>query len=172
MSGPILIVDDHQVVRRGIRALLAARPEWAICGEAADGIEAVEKAKALRPAIVLMDISMPRMDGLAATRIIRKDIPETKVIIVSQNDPDIARRHAAEVDAAAYIAKSDLSQLLLPTVARLLGEPVIEKNAPLPPPASSSHELVGWRRRTEPVDTGTRLVEHSVRLDRNLAPES
>ena len=66
-TGQILIVDDHEVVRRGLRSLLSSRPEWIICGEAVDGLDAVEKAKTLRPAVVLMDISMPRMNGLDAT---------------------------------------------------------------------------------------------------------
>jgi DNA-binding NarL/FixJ family response regulator len=68
MSGNILIVDDHEIVRRGLRSLLSARPEWQICGEAEDGLQGVERAKALRPSLVLMDISMPRMNGLEATR--------------------------------------------------------------------------------------------------------
>ena len=70
----ILIVDDHDAIRRGLTSLLSARSDWEICGEAKDGLEAVEKAKNLRPDLVLMDISMPRMDGLEATRILRKDL--------------------------------------------------------------------------------------------------
>jgi PAS domain S-box-containing protein len=118
----ILIVDDHEVVRRGLRSLLSARPEWTICGEAVDGLDAVEKAKTLRPAVVLMDISMPRMNGLDAARIIRRELPDSKVVIISQNDPAIARLQAEEVDAAGYVAKSDLPRLLLPTVSKLLSE--------------------------------------------------
>ncbi|MFZ0564276.1 MAG: response regulator [Terriglobales bacterium] len=121
MPGHILIVDDHEIVRRGIRSLLASRPEWAICGEAGDGLEAVEKAKTLQPDVVLMDISMPRMDGLEATRVIRREQPKSKVVIISQNDPALARRQAREVGASGYVAKSDLSQELLPTITGLLG---------------------------------------------------
>lgn len=94
MSGQILIVDDHELVRSSIRSVLSSRPEWKICGEAADGIEAIEKAKSLKPNVILMDISMPRMNGLEATRFIRKELPGSKVVIVSQNDPAIARRQA------------------------------------------------------------------------------
>ena len=115
MPGHILIVDDHEIVRSGLRSLLSSRPDWQVCGEAADGLEAVEKAKLLRPAVVLMDISMPRMDGLDATRIIRRDLPESKVVIISQNDPVVARRQAEEVGAAGYVSKSDLYRHLLPT---------------------------------------------------------
>src|SRR5882762_10319065 len=115
----ILIVDDHETVRRGIRALLSTRPDWVVCGEAADGLEAVEKAKSLRPDVVLMDISMPRMDGVEATRIIRQEVPESKVIIVSQNDRDEVSRQAAEIDAGGYVDKADLARDLLPAVESL-----------------------------------------------------
>ncbi len=116
----IFIVDDHELVRRGLRSLLSARTEWQVCGEAVDGEEAVAQAKQLRPDVVLMDVSMPRMNGLDATRIIRRELPDSKVVIVSQNDPTVVRRQVYEVDAAAYVAKSELSNELLPTLDKLL----------------------------------------------------
>jgi len=153
MAANILIVDDHEIVRRGLRSLLASRPDWQICGEAIDGVQGVEKAKALRPALVLMDISMPRMNGLEATRIIRKELPETSVVIISQNDPEVARLQAQEVDAAAYVAKGDLSRDLLPTISKLLGDgnaPI--RPAPQPANASSLDWLAGG-------GTLTRLIQ-------------
>ncbi len=112
----ILVVDDQEAVRKGMCVLLSSRAEWSVCGEAGDGIEAVEKAKILQPDVVLMDISMPRMDGLQATRIIRRDVPQSEVIVVSQNDPAVVSRQAAEADAHGYVAKADLVRDLLRVV--------------------------------------------------------
>ena len=112
----ILIVDDHEAVRQRIRALLSLHAHWIVCGEAGDGFEAVKLAKTLRPDVVLMDISMPRMNGLQATSTIRRDVPESEVIIMSQNDPAIVSRQASEVEATAYVAKADLARDLLPAV--------------------------------------------------------
>jgi PAS domain S-box-containing protein len=117
----ILVVDDHQAVRRGLCSLLSSRTDWMVCGEAVDGLDAVEKARTLRPHVVLMDVSMPRMNGIDAAQIIRRELPESRIVIVSQNDPSIISRQLREVDAAAYVAKSDLPQLLLPTLDRLVG---------------------------------------------------
>src|ERR1700724_3620149 len=103
----ILIVDDHETVRRGVRILLSSRRDWVVCGEAGDGFEAVEKAKTMRPSVVLMDISMPRMNGLDATRIIRRELPDCKVVIVSVNDRGIASRHSHEVDAPGYLTTKE-----------------------------------------------------------------
>jgi signal transduction histidine kinase len=138
----ILIVDDHETVRQAIRRRLSSRAEWSVCDEASDGIEAVEKARHLRPDIVLMDISMPRMDGLDAARIIHREIPETDVIIVTQNDQSAARRQAAAAKAQGFVAKSSLAQDLLPLmdeIARKRGE-----TRPMQDPAnvdSSSHDI-------------------------------
>jgi PAS domain S-box-containing protein len=115
----ILIVDDHEVIRRGLRSLLSSRPEWEICGEAADGQAAIEKVGSLRPDLVLMDVTMPVMTGTEAARAIRLSHVETKVIIISQNEPELTRRIAMEVGASACVAKSDLSRDLLSTIEKV-----------------------------------------------------
>ena len=125
----ILLVDDQEPVRRDLRSLLSSRVEWPICGEAEDGLEAVEMAKALRPDVVLMDISMPRMDGIDATRIIRQEVPESQVIIIGQNDSTIVCRQARDVGAAAFVANVDLSRDLLPAIDRLVGHRDAEINS-------------------------------------------
>ncbi len=137
----ILLVDDHEPVRRGVRSLLSSHSDWLVCGEAVDGLDAIEKAKALRPNVVLMDISMPRMNGLDATQILRRDMPDSKIVIVSQNDPPIACRQASEVDADGYVAKSSLSVDLVPTIEKVISrEP---KNGSHPMSATASSWLPG-----------------------------
>jgi PAS domain S-box-containing protein len=119
IPGHILIVDDNEAVRKGIRTLISTVPGWTVCGEAVDGLDAIEKVKELRPQVVLMDVSMPRMNGLQATHVIRKEMPEATVIIVSQNDPETVKQQVPEVDAAGYVAKAEISRNLVPLLKKL-----------------------------------------------------
>lgn len=109
----ILIVDDHEIFRRGLRSLLESRPEFEILGEAADGLQAVEKAKELTPDLIVMDVSMPQLDGLQATRIIRQQLPRTKILILSQHDSSHMLAAAVEAGANGYVTKSQVSRCLL-----------------------------------------------------------
>src|ERR1700756_4850983 len=84
----ILIADDHELVRRGVRALLSSKPGWVVCAEAATGREAVTMAEEQKPDIVVMDISMPDLNGLEAARKIRKQLPKTEVVILSLHYSD------------------------------------------------------------------------------------
>jgi signal transduction histidine kinase/DNA-binding response OmpR family regulator len=115
----ILIADDHEGIRRGIQALLSSREDWAVCAHAVDGLDAVEKARQHRPDIVLMDISMPAMDGIEATRLIRQDVPASEVIVVSQNDAALASAKCIAAGARAYIAKNNLARDLIPTIEKI-----------------------------------------------------
>ena len=90
----ILVADDHEVIRRGVRALLAAGEDCEICGEAVDGQDAVEKAHQLHPDLIIMDVSMPNLNGLEATRMIRRSLPTTQVLILTQHDSQEMMRQA------------------------------------------------------------------------------
>jgi DNA-binding NarL/FixJ family response regulator len=109
----ILIVDDHEIFRRGLRSLLESRPEFEILGEAGDGLQAIEKASELKPDLIVMDVSMPQLDGLQATRQIRKKLPQTKILILSQHDSSHMLSAALEAGANGYVTKSQVSRCLL-----------------------------------------------------------
>jgi signal transduction histidine kinase/DNA-binding response OmpR family regulator len=130
MTLRILVVDDHESARRAIASILAKQVDWHVCGEAADGMEAVARAKELRPDAVLMDVSMPRMDGLQATREVRQHVPNTKIVIVSQNDPAMVRQQAALVQADAYVGKDKLAQQLIPSIAGLFPNAISKRSDP------------------------------------------
>src|SRR5215469_8442030 len=112
----ILIADDHELVRQGLRVLLASRPAWEVCGEAADGREAVEKAAALQPDIILLDVSMPRLGGLEAAAIIRRESPGSEILIVSQHDPAQMAASALEAGARGFVSKSEIDRTLLSAI--------------------------------------------------------
>lgn len=118
----ILIVDDHEPVRRNLRHLVESQPGWRVCAEAGDGMDAIEKAKQLHPGLILMDISMPRMDGLQATRALRRELPQSKILLVSQNDPRFLGQQAAEAGAHGFVEKMNLFRDLIPAIQNVFRE--------------------------------------------------
>jgi DNA-binding NarL/FixJ family response regulator len=112
MSIRILIADDHDVVRQGLRTFLELDPELEVVGEAADGREAVRLAHRLRPDVVLMDLLMPELDGIAATQIIRRELPDTEVIALTSVLEDASVVGAVRAGAIGYLLKDTKAQEL------------------------------------------------------------
>jgi DNA-binding NarL/FixJ family response regulator len=115
----IMVADDHEVVRKGLVALLQAQPEWQVCGEAGDGREAVEKAIQLKPDILILDIGMPSLNGLEATRQILKTIPNARVLILTLHDSDQVVREVLNAGARGFLLKSDAARDLVAAVEAL-----------------------------------------------------
>lgn len=112
----VLVVDDHESVRKGVCAILSSRPDLELCGEAVDGEDAINKAALLRPDIVIMDISMPGMDGMSAAREIRKLHPEIATIILSMHDSRQLIESARKVGIKGYVTKGQAGSILLDAV--------------------------------------------------------
>ena len=108
----VLIVDDHEIVRRGLKTLLTDE-HIEVCGEAADGVEAVAKAEQLNPSVIIMDLVMPRMDGFRATREIRRLLPQIQIVIVSQHDAAAVRSEALKAGATTFISKEAIQHQLI-----------------------------------------------------------
>ncbi len=125
-SARLLLADDHDLVREGIRAVLEGEPDLLVVGEAANGRQAVELCKELRPDLVLMDVRMPEMDGLAATRAIKEDLPQTSVVMVTMHESPDYLLEAIKAGAAGYILKDAAGERLVEAVRRTL-----EGDAPL-----------------------------------------
>jgi len=127
----ILVVDDHELVRKGICSLLASDPRLMVCGEAVDGREAVQKTKELRPDVVIMDISMPNMNGIEATREIKGSNSKAEIVIVSQHAAPEMVRQAFNAGARGYVVKSSISRDLLEAIGKVSHqEPFVKVEAP------------------------------------------
>jgi len=115
----ILIADDHEVVRRGLSTLLQTHEGWEICGEAKDGREAVDMARQLKPDVVILDVGMPNLNGLAATRQLSQHNPQQKIIVLTITDSDQVIREALDAGARGFVLKSDAARDLISTVEAL-----------------------------------------------------
>lgn len=123
----ILIADDSQIVRQGIRAILQSAASYEICGEAADGTEAIQMAISLRPDIILLDVSMPGQDGLNAARHVRQKLPNAKIIIMSQHDPALLLPRAIEAGAQTCVDKNNLDPDLLVAIQNISRMPAVSQ---------------------------------------------
>jgi PAS domain S-box-containing protein len=113
MTMRVLVVDDHEIVRRGVSSLIKGQPNYEVCGEAVDGQDAVEKARELNPNVIVMDVSMPRLNGLEATQLIRASLPDSEILILSQHDSSEMMRQAFKAGARGYVVKSSIARDLL-----------------------------------------------------------
>ena len=115
----ILLADDHEIVRRGLCALLQRHEGWEVCGEAVDGRDAVQKAKVLKPDVVIVDIGMPNLNGLDATRQLVQYDPNFRVIVLTVTDADQVIREALDAGARGFVLKSDAARDLVSAIEAL-----------------------------------------------------
>jgi DNA-binding NarL/FixJ family response regulator len=121
MGSRILIVDDHEVVRQGIRTILRARPQWEVCGEAVNGRDAIEKAQSLDPDVIIMDITMPEMSGIEATREISKLKLRSAVLVFTMHESKNLAATVQDAGARGFVLKSHAARDLLDALEALLG---------------------------------------------------
>ena len=119
MGVRLLLADDHEIVRKGLRALLEGEPDWEVAAEVADGRDAVDKTRELKPDVAILDISMPLLNGLEAARQIVKDGSQTKVLVLTMHDSDPLIQQVLAAGARGYILKSDAARDLVTAVDAL-----------------------------------------------------
>lgn len=158
----ILIADDHEVVRKGIRALIETRSEWEICGEASTGKEAVTKAARLKPEVVVLDINMPEASGLEAIPEILKAHPKAKILVLTMHDSGQMASKILAAGANALVLKSDAARDLT-----LALEALAKNKAFLSP--SVTRSLVDEIRRTQPAPSPDVLTSRETEVLRLLA---
>ncbi len=144
----ILIVDDHAVVRRGVRSLLESHDGWEIAGEATNGREAVDLAKRLQPDIVVMDLTLPELNGLDATRQILKDSPRSEVLVLTMHHSEELARDVLQAGARGYVLKSDADQSLIAAIESL------REHKPFLTSTVTEFVLDDYRRRGEADEDG------------------
>jgi PAS domain S-box-containing protein len=115
----LLVVDDHEIFRRGVRSLLLEQTNFSVCGEAVDGQDAIDKARELKPDVIVMDVSMPRLNGLEATRRVRSLLPDCEVLILSEHENPEMARQALKAGARGYVVKGSVSEHLISALTKV-----------------------------------------------------
>jgi len=156
----ILIADDHDVVRKGLRMLIEEHPSWQVCAEARSGREAVERAIQLIPDVAIIDVSMPDLNGLEATRQIRKACPSTEVLVVTHHDSDAVAAEVLDAGARGYVLKSDSDKDLVHAVE------VLSQHKPFF--TSRVTEILLDNRGTKVVDPGESVRERLTMREREI----
>lgn len=119
----VVIADDFEVVRTGLKGILARQQDWTVCGEAADGAEAVSRVLELKPDVIILDINMPVLSGVEAAAQIRKLAPATKILILSMHEASVISSFFSGVAVDAYLSKSQSNQKLIETLTAILEDP-------------------------------------------------
>jgi two-component system nitrate/nitrite response regulator NarL len=183
----VLLVDDHALFRKGVAELLSTEPDFELVGEAGDGIRAVEMARELMPDVILMDISMPGIDGLEATRRIKAEIPYVRIIILTVSESDHSLFDAIKSGAQGYLLKNVQPEALLETLngvvrgeasisgamaARLLQDLARESRPASPPPAPPARltqreqevlRLVSQGKSNKEIASALNIAENTVK---------
>jgi len=120
MAKTVLIVDDNEIIRRGLRELFTAEPDFDVCGEAENGREAIEKAQELHPDLIVLDLSMPVMNGIDAARVLRKLMPTLPLIIFSEYSDVLSEAEARSAGVSALVSKSEHVSVLVAKARALL----------------------------------------------------
>jgi DNA-binding NarL/FixJ family response regulator len=118
----VLIVDDHAFIRRGVQTILHPFPEWVFCGEADNGKDAIRLADELKPEVIIMDVSMPGLNGIEATRAIRKTQPGVKIVLLTLHESAELLRSGFRAGARGYLLKTDAEQELVKALTVVIGE--------------------------------------------------
>lgn len=163
----ILIADDHEVVRQGVRTIVEAQSGWSVVAEAQNGLEAIRQAQEMKPDIALLDISMPQLNGLEATRQILKLLPETQVLILTMHESDELVREVLSAGARGYVLKTDARRDLVNAIRSL------SEHRPFFTSKVAEMVLEGYRQRSAPVEveipSGDRLTSRERQIVQLLA---
>lgn len=116
----LLIADDHELVRQGMRSIFLGEPDWVVCGEATTGREAVSMALALKPDLLILDVALPEMNGIEVARHMRRDLPSAAVLIVTMHDSDQIVQDAIDVGAKGLVLKAEAGRTLADAVRAIL----------------------------------------------------
>ncbi|MEI8141144.1 MAG: response regulator transcription factor [bacterium] len=158
----ILIADDHELVRKGLRSVLDGQAGWTICGEAINGREAVEFARQLKPDVIVMDVTMPELNGLEATRQILKERIKTEVLILTVHESEQLVGEVLAAGARGYILKGDTTRLLVDAIES------ISQHKPFFTGTASEVVLGGYLRPGQPARKESRALPRLTAREREI----
>ena len=147
MSLRILVVDDHDVVRQGVRLILRRTPEWQVCGEAENGVEALEKCEELNPDLIILDVSMPGKDGLEVATELHARKSSAKVLVMTMHESKELAAAVKRVGAKGYVIKSHAARDLLNAIQSIVDGGDFFTHDQASPKPTKRRQRRSWRRR-------------------------